>query len=292
MEIRYVDYGGYDRVKIDSLRQIRWVFFPPAALCCPDNPAWAAVSVFQVGFRDITISRCWGAARQHCSTSRYNGNFLLRNKHFKLVSWLKLIFWPFCLFPRRGSFLSRGHVSVGGDDERRGVAGAGKPALLTKSMLPPFWLHLTRLCFSAKVSNYDNNTGLPLVHLWNVVGDEVLLRCGGGAKERSLLVGCNLWAYELVTCWVCCLNHTRVVLPGGFGEPYTGGKRPGCLGGWILNSSHAPTFSLLALHRSSLDWDPSTGRSTGLQFFGGVFSFFFQVFFFVVSPCDQIIWKK
>lgn len=29
VEIRYVDYGGYDRVKIDSLRQIRWV--TPAA---------------------------------------------------------------------------------------------------------------------------------------------------------------------------------------------------------------------------------------------------------------------
>lgn len=24
-----------------------------------------------------------------------------------------------------------------------------------------------------KVSNYDNNTGLPLVHLWNMVGEEV-----------------------------------------------------------------------------------------------------------------------
>ena len=26
VEIRYVDYGGYDRVKIDTLRQIRWVY--------------------------------------------------------------------------------------------------------------------------------------------------------------------------------------------------------------------------------------------------------------------------
>lgn len=30
VEIRYVDYGGYDRVKMDSLRQIRWV--------CPSSP--------------------------------------------------------------------------------------------------------------------------------------------------------------------------------------------------------------------------------------------------------------
>lgn len=31
------------------------------------------------------------------------------------------------------------------------------------------------LSLSVKVSNYDNNTGLPLVHLWNMVGEEV--RC-------------------------------------------------------------------------------------------------------------------
>lgn len=29
-----MDYGGYDRVKIDSLRQIRWVLDPRAAFCC------------------------------------------------------------------------------------------------------------------------------------------------------------------------------------------------------------------------------------------------------------------
>lgn len=34
VEIRYVDYGGYDRVKMDSLRQIRWV--PPL----PVPPPW------------------------------------------------------------------------------------------------------------------------------------------------------------------------------------------------------------------------------------------------------------
>lgn len=26
---------------------------------------------------------------------------------------------------------------------------------------------------SVQVSNYDSNTGLPLVHLWNIVGNEV-----------------------------------------------------------------------------------------------------------------------
>lgn len=29
VEIRYVDYGGYDRVKIDTLRQIRFIDTPP-----------------------------------------------------------------------------------------------------------------------------------------------------------------------------------------------------------------------------------------------------------------------
>lgn len=36
VEIRYVDYGGYERVKIDSLRQIRLIFFPLAGFCYPD----------------------------------------------------------------------------------------------------------------------------------------------------------------------------------------------------------------------------------------------------------------
>lgn len=37
VEIRYVDYGGYDRVKIDSLRQIRWVGLPWR--CRADRPS-------------------------------------------------------------------------------------------------------------------------------------------------------------------------------------------------------------------------------------------------------------
>lgn len=36
VEIRYVDYGGYDRVKIDSLRQIRWV----ADFTWQDDQGW------------------------------------------------------------------------------------------------------------------------------------------------------------------------------------------------------------------------------------------------------------
>lgn len=34
-------------------------------------------------------------------------------------------------------------------------------------------LKLTGLLFFSQVSNYDNNTGLPLIHLWNMVGEEV-----------------------------------------------------------------------------------------------------------------------
>lgn len=29
--------------------------------------------------------------------------------------------------------------------------------------------------FVIQVTNYDNNTGLPLVHMWNMVGEEVKL---------------------------------------------------------------------------------------------------------------------
>lgn len=33
VEIRYVDYGGYKRVKVDVLRQIRWVHTPQTCTC-------------------------------------------------------------------------------------------------------------------------------------------------------------------------------------------------------------------------------------------------------------------
>ncbi|MEQ2301437.1 hypothetical protein AMECASPLE_035967 [Ameca splendens] len=39
----------------------------------------------------------------------------------------------------------------------------------------------------AQVSNYDNNTGLPLVHLWNLVGDEVI-SVSRTLAERGLAV--------------------------------------------------------------------------------------------------------
>lgn len=41
VEIRYVDYGGYDRVKIDSLRQIRYGYMEEVP--------------FQVSFQQSTL---------------------------------------------------------------------------------------------------------------------------------------------------------------------------------------------------------------------------------------------
>lgn len=40
VEIRYVDYGGYKRVKVDALRQIRWVHTPPTSAC---HACWGCV---------------------------------------------------------------------------------------------------------------------------------------------------------------------------------------------------------------------------------------------------------
>nr|XP_046244026.1 A kinase (PRKA) anchor protein 1b [Scatophagus argus]XP_046244027.1 A kinase (PRKA) anchor protein 1b [Scatophagus argus] len=94
VEIRYVDYGGYDRVKIDSLRQIRSDF--------------------------VTLP--------------FQGAEVLLDNIAPL--------------PGEDHFSPEATTAL--EEMTRGVA------------------------LLAQVSNYDNNTGLPLVHLWNMVGDEII----------------------------------------------------------------------------------------------------------------------
>uniref|UniRef100_I3KC25 A kinase (PRKA) anchor protein 1b n=1 Tax=Oreochromis niloticus TaxID=8128 RepID=I3KC25_ORENI len=94
VEIRYVDYGGYDRVKIDSLRQIRSDF--------------------------VTLP--------------FQGAEVLLDNIAPL--------------PGEDRFSAEATSEL--EEMTRGV-----PLL-------------------AQVSSYDNNTGLPLVHLWNMVGDEII----------------------------------------------------------------------------------------------------------------------
>ncbi|XP_056139461.1 A kinase (PRKA) anchor protein 1b isoform X2 [Lampris incognitus] len=94
LEIRYVDYGGYDRVKIDSLRQIRSDF--------------------------VTLP--------------FQGAEVLLDNIAPL--------------PGEDGFSAEATLAL--EEMTRGVASL------------------------AQVSNYDNNTGLPLVQLWNMVGDEVM----------------------------------------------------------------------------------------------------------------------
>lgn len=94
VEIRYVDYGGYDRVKIDTLRQIRSDF--------------------------VTLP--------------FQGAEVLLDNIAPL--------------PGEDGFSSEATTAL--EELTRGVA------------------------LLAQVSNYDNNTGLPMVHLWNMVGDEVV----------------------------------------------------------------------------------------------------------------------
>ncbi|KAF3692515.1 A-kinase anchor protein 1, mitochondrial [Channa argus] len=94
VEIRYVDYGGYDRVKIDALRQIRSDF--------------------------VTLP--------------FQGAEVLLDN----------------IVPLPGEDRFSVEATSALEEMTRGVA------------------------LLAQVSNYDNNTGLPLVHLWNMVGDEVI----------------------------------------------------------------------------------------------------------------------
>ncbi|XP_024865331.1 A kinase (PRKA) anchor protein 1b [Kryptolebias marmoratus] len=94
VEIRYVDYGGYDRVKIDSLRQIRSDF--------------------------VTLP--------------FQGAEVLLDN----------------IAPLPGEDRFSAEATSALEEMTRGV-----PLL-------------------AQVSNYDNNTGLPLIHLWNMVGEEVI----------------------------------------------------------------------------------------------------------------------
>lgn len=94
VEIRYVDYGGYDRVKIDSLRQIRSDF--------------------------VTLP--------------FQGAEVLLDN----------------IAPLPGEDRFSAEATSALEEMTRGVA------------------------LLAQVSNYDNNTGLPLVHLWNMVGDEII----------------------------------------------------------------------------------------------------------------------
>lgn len=94
VEIRYVDYGGYDRVKIDTLRQIRSDF--------------------------VTLP--------------FQGAEVLLDN----------------LAPLPGEDQFSQEATTAMEEMTR-----GEPLL-------------------AQVSNYDTNTGLPLVHLWNIVGNEII----------------------------------------------------------------------------------------------------------------------
>ncbi|XP_061682763.1 A kinase (PRKA) anchor protein 1b isoform X2 [Syngnathoides biaculeatus] len=94
VEIRYVDYGGYDRVKIDSLRQIRSDF--------------------------VTL-------------------------------------------PFQGAEVLLDNISPLPGEDRFSSEATSALEEMTRG-----------LALLAQVSNYDNNTGLPLVHLWNMVGEEVI----------------------------------------------------------------------------------------------------------------------
>ncbi|KAM4627970.1 A kinase (PRKA) anchor protein 1b [Polymixia lowei] len=105
VEIRYVDYGGYDRVKIDSLRQIRSDF--------------------------VTLP--------------FQGAEVLLDNIAPL--------------PGEDRFSTEANSAL--EEMTRGVA------------------------LLAQVSNYDNNTGLPLVQLWNMVGDE-LVSVNRALAERGL----------------------------------------------------------------------------------------------------------
>lgn len=129
---------------------------------------------FQVGLCDVTLPRNRSAIGQHCPTSRY------------LV--LKVISWIHHFAP------ARSHCCLCLYKER--IGSQRRPILHWKRWREGFrcwhkWVfksfinawHLCWCClqptdnlmtnFLLQVTNYDNNTGLPLVHMWNMVGEEV-----------------------------------------------------------------------------------------------------------------------
>ncbi|KAG5836776.1 hypothetical protein ANANG_G00232180 [Anguilla anguilla] len=108
VEIRYVDYGGYDRVKIDTLRQIRSDF--------------------------VTLP--------------FQGAEVLLDN----------------IAPLPGEERFSAEASSALEEMTRGVA------------------------LLAQVTNYDNNTGLPLVQMWNMVGEE-LVSVNRTLAERGLAPG-------------------------------------------------------------------------------------------------------
>ncbi|XP_075993758.1 A kinase (PRKA) anchor protein 1b [Genypterus blacodes] len=108
VEIRYVDYGGYDRIKIDTLRQIRSDF--------------------------VTLP--------------FQGAEVLLDN----------------IAPLPGEDRFSAEATSALEEMTRGVA------------------------LLAEVTNYDNNTGLPLVQLWNMVGEEAI------SVNRSLAErGLGVW---------------------------------------------------------------------------------------------------
>lgn len=76
VEIRYVDYGGYKRVKVDVLRQIRWVSTPQTCTLCVCQGVWdfcrAGLVLPSLG-HGLTLSAAYSGLaepdrdRLHCS---------------------------------------------------------------------------------------------------------------------------------------------------------------------------------------------------------------------------------
>ncbi|KAM6402967.1 A-kinase anchor protein 1, mitochondrial-like [Rhynochetos jubatus] len=117
VELRYVDYGGYDKVKIDTLRQIRSDF-----LSLP-----------------------------------FQGAEVLLDNVVPL--------------PGEDHFSSEADAAVA--EMSRGAVLAAQHALYV-AVKTKAGASLKRITNLARVTNYDGATGLPLIQLWNLMGDEVV----------------------------------------------------------------------------------------------------------------------
>ncbi|KAL7986973.1 hypothetical protein Chor_005892 [Crotalus horridus] len=117
VEIRYVDYGGYERVKIDSLRQISCLFFAPAFPEKAGITQWKGSGVLNFGLGS-------GAT--------------LNNYSFSPL------------------------LSIKDDDNFSSEADTVVSEMTRDTPL------------LAEVTNYDSATGLPLIQLWSMIGDELV----------------------------------------------------------------------------------------------------------------------
>ncbi|KAM6402991.1 A-kinase anchor protein 1, mitochondrial-like [Rhynochetos jubatus] len=188
VELRYVDYGGYDKVKIDTLRQIRSDFLslpfqgaevlldnvvplPVALEMCAVLVSKAALLggrlyPYCLGRRGFRLRRRRGVSSRtrppNSSATYVHGNLASGfGKHFPL-SLQQPSGHNTCVTSSLTDGFRQLPTATVGEDHFSSEADAAVAEMSRGAVL------------AAQVTNYDGATGLPLIQLWNLMGDEVV----------------------------------------------------------------------------------------------------------------------